>query len=155
MATGVAFRQVLALSASDLVRSSSPPSSIWSLIGNQLGRLQDDGNADALLSYLRLLLASAFDRGTVHHSDSDVLAKIAMGDSDAAHHNPRFLFYERSGDTSRALIAFLRFHRDRTPGPVLLLHLLIDDDGVAVSDEPLKRAETPEATRIDPPGQLL
>ncbi|MGH6977884.1 MAG: hypothetical protein ACRED4_01100, partial [Brevundimonas sp.] len=66
VAFGVVNHRLLALSGRDLLACSDRPATLWSLIGAQFVRMQEEASPTELILYIRLLLASAFKLRTVH-----------------------------------------------------------------------------------------
>lgn len=140
---GVLNQRVLALSGRDLLAGVGAAGTLWSLIGAQFCRMQEEAPASELALYIRLLLASAFKRDTVHHGYADMLHAIMEGHTVSL--ELRIVHLERTKEDVRAVLVVIDSQRPRNQQPATVVHILIDKEGVAVSDDPLLRANDQRA----------
>ncbi|MNF07958.1 hypothetical protein D3C80_2082550 [compost metagenome] len=67
----------------------------------------------------------------------------------------RIVHIERAGDQVRAILAAIDAGGPRNQSPVAIVHLLIDRDGVAFSDDPLLRAHDQRAPEESSPPRFI
>ena len=143
VAYGIVDQRVLTLSGRDLLACTDRPATLWSLIGAQFVRMYEEGSATELSLYIRLLLASAFNRGAVHHGHADMLWAVVEGYTLPP--ELRIVHVERAGNEVRAILAAIDPRGPQSQSPGAIVHLLIDRDGVAISDDPILRANDQRA----------
>jgi len=150
---GVISHATLAFSGRDLLAGSDQPATLWSLIGAQFIRMQEETSPSEMNLYVRLLLASAFNHGTVHHGQANMLWAVVEGYTPSP--ELRIVHVERSGNEVRAILAAINPQGARNQSPGAIAHVLIDRYGVAVSDDALLRANDQRAPDASAPPRFL